>query len=85
MEDIKKMNDIYKWKKISYLTVKFKIEDWFYAKTPDVEKNFPFSPNAKFTLLDVLNTRHTVEMESFDEKEIPNIVNHPNPPEDLST
>ena len=43
-------NEVVKWKKKTYIDAEIIVEDWFYAKTPDLSDNkvFPFSPNAKF-------------------------------------
>lgn len=45
-------NEVVKWKKKTYIDAEIIVEDWFYAKTPDLSDNkvFPFSPNAKFRI-----------------------------------
>ena len=37
-------NEVVKWKKKTYIDAEIIVEDWFYAKTPDMSDNkvFPF-------------------------------------------
>ena len=56
-------NEVVKWKKKTYIDAEIIVEDWFYAKTPDLSDNkvFPFSPNAKFRINSHNVKRSTVE------------------------
>ena len=60
------MSDLHRWKKQSYLTVRVKVIDTFYAKTPDLSgtSDYPFSPQAKVKILDMKVDRHTIEMDT---------------------
>jgi len=60
------MTEIHRWKKKSYLTVKIKVDDTFYAKTPDLSgtSEYPFSPDAKVKIIEMKFDRHTIEMDT---------------------
>ena len=59
---MKKMsNEVKRWKKKTYMNVDILMEDTFYAKTPDVNKEFPPSSKAIFTILENREKRSTLE------------------------
>lgn len=64
------MTDLHKWRKKSYLTVKVRIDDTFFAKTPDLNgyKEYPFSLDAKIKIMDIRSDRHTIEMDTDQNK-----------------
>ncbi len=60
------MTEIHKWRKKSYLTVKIKVDDTFFAKTPDLSgsSEYPFTIDAKVKIIDMKFDRHTIEMDT---------------------
>ncbi len=54
-------NDIKRWKKKTWLNVDVLYEDEFYARTPDLEKTFPATVKAKYTIVGQNTTRSTLE------------------------
>lgn len=66
------MTEIHKWRKKSYLTVKIKVDDSFFAKTPDLSgsSEYPFTIDAKVKLIDMKFDRHTIEMDTNLDKPI---------------
>ena len=58
----KKMNnEVKRWKKKTYMNVDILMEDTFYARTPDLNKEFPPSSKATFTILENRDKRSTLE------------------------
>lgn len=55
------MSSVKRWKKKTYMTVDVLLEDEFYAKTPDLDKTFPPSNKAKWTVVEQKDTRSTLE------------------------
>ena len=53
-------NDIKRWKKKTWLNVDVLDEDEFYARTPDLEKTFPATVKAKYTIVGQNTTRSTL-------------------------
>lgn len=53
--------EVKKWKKKTYINADILMEDTFYAKTPDLNANFPPSNKAVFTVLEKRETRSTLE------------------------
>lgn len=75
-------NEVKKWKKISYIEADIVVEDWFYAKTPDLRdsENYAFSPKAKFKFSSVATKHSTIEQINPNEdknEEISKEVNEP--------
>jgi len=60
------MSDLHRWKKKSYLTVKIRIDDIFFAKTPDLSgsSEYPFTVDAKVKIMDMKVDRHTIETDT---------------------
>ncbi len=54
-------NEVKKWKKKTYMNVDILMEDTFYARTPDVSKEYPPSTKAVFTILEHREKRSTLE------------------------
>jgi len=54
-------NEVKKWKKKTYMNVDILMEDIFYARTPDVSKEYPPSTKAVFTILEHREKRSTLE------------------------
>ena len=57
------MNDniVKKWKKKTWINADILFEDEFYAKTPDLNKTFPPSIKATYTVIGQNSTRSTLE------------------------
>ena len=55
------MSTVKRWKKKTYMTVDVLLEDEFYAKTPDLDRSFPPSNKAKWTVIEQKDTRSTLE------------------------
>jgi hypothetical protein len=55
------MSTVKRWKKKTYMSVDVLLEDEFYAKTPDLDRSFPPSSKAKWTVLEQKDTRSTLE------------------------
>ena len=53
--------EIKRWKKRIYLNVDILIEDEFYAKTPQMNKDYPITDKAKHTIIGTNNKRSTIE------------------------
>ena len=64
------MTDLHKWRKKSYLTVKIKVDDSFSAKTPDLSgsSEYPFTSDAKVKIMEMKVDRHTIEMDTNQDK-----------------
>ncbi len=61
--------EVKKWKKKTYISADILMEDVFYAKTPNLNLNFPPSNKAIFTVLEKRETRSTLEeIDETDEK-----------------
>lgn len=60
------MSEMHKWRKKSYLTVKIRVDDSFFAKTPDLSgsSEYPFTSDAKVKIMDMKFDRHTIEMDT---------------------
>lgn len=54
-------NSVKKWKKKTYMNVDVLLEDTFYAKTPDLDRDFPPSNKALFTIIERKEERSTLE------------------------
>jgi len=54
-------NEVKRWKKKTWLNVDVLYEDEFYARTPDLEQNFPATVKAKYTIVGQNTTRSTLE------------------------
>lgn len=65
-----KMSEMHKWKKKSYLTVKIRVDDTFFAVTPDLSgtSEYPFTHDAKVKIMDMKVDRHTIEMDTNQDK-----------------
>tara|TARA_R100001443_G_scaffold82281_2_gene89239 strand:- start:1714 stop:1962 length:249 start_codon:yes stop_codon:yes gene_type:complete len=81
------MSSVKRWKKKTYMSVDVLLEDEFYAKTPDLDKTFPPSNKAKWTVIEQKDTRSTLEELPIEEekneetpKENPSM-DKPTPPE----
>ena len=53
--------EIKRWKKRTYLNVDILIEDEFYAKTPQMNKDYPITDKAKHTIIGTNTKRSTIE------------------------
>ena len=64
------MNDniVKKWKKKTWINADILFEDEFYAKTPDLNKTFPPSIKATYTVIGQNSTRSTLEELPIDNK-----------------
>jgi hypothetical protein len=64
------MNDniVKKWKKKTWINADILFEDEFYAKTPDLNKTFPPSIKATYTVIGQNSTRSTLEELLIDNK-----------------
>ena len=64
------MNDniVKKWKKKTWINADILFEDEFYAKTPDLNKTFPQSIKATYTVIGQNSTRSTLEELPIDNK-----------------
>lgn len=64
------MNDniVKKWKKKTWINADILFEDEFYAKTPDLNKTFPPSIKASYTVIGQNSTRSTLEELPIDNK-----------------
>ena len=60
------MTEIHKLRNKIYLTVKIKVDDSFFAKTPDLSgsSEYPFTIDAKVKIIDMKFDRHTIEMDT---------------------
>jgi hypothetical protein len=54
-------NIVKKWKKKTWINADILFEDEFYARTPDLNKSFPPSVNATYTVVAQNTTRSTLE------------------------
>lgn len=54
-------NIVKKWKKKTWINADILFEDEFYARTPDLDKSFPPSVNATYTVIAQNTTRSTLE------------------------
>lgn len=54
-------NIVKKWKKKTWINADILFEDEFYARTPDLNKSFPPSVNATYTVVTQNTTRSTLE------------------------
>jgi hypothetical protein len=73
------MSEMHKWKKTTYLTIKVKVNDTFFAKTPDLRDSseYPFSTDAKVKIMETKFDRHTIEMDTNLDKPTPKNDNPP--------
>ena len=55
------VNVVKKWKKKTYINADILYEDVFYARTPDLERSFPPTVNATYTVVHHNETRSTLE------------------------
>ena len=54
-------NEVKRWKIKTYKNVDVLFEDIFYARTPDMNKTYPPTPKATYTIISENNMRSTVE------------------------
>ena len=54
-------NEVKRWKIKTYKNVDVLFEDVFYARTPDMNKTYPPTPKATYTIISENNMRSTVE------------------------
>jgi len=54
-------NEVKRWKKKTWKNVDVLLEDTFYARTPDLGKDFAPTPNAKYEVISENEVRSTVE------------------------
>ena len=62
------VNIVKKWKKKTWINADILFEDEFYAKTPDLNKTFPPSIKATYTVIGQNSTRSTLEELPIDNK-----------------
>ena len=67
------MSTVKRWKKKTYMTVDVLLEDEFYAKTPDLDRSFPPSNKAKWTVIEQKDTRSTLEELPIDQSKPPEV------------
>lgn len=53
--------EVKKWKKKTYMNVDILMEDIFYARTPDINNEYPPSTKAVFTIIEHREKRSTLE------------------------
>lgn len=53
--------EVKKWKKKTYMNVDILMEDTFYARTPDINNEYPPSTKAVFTIIEHREKRSTLE------------------------
>ena len=67
-----------KWKKKTWINADILHEDIFYARTPDLERNFPPTVNSTFKIIGESSKRSTLEelpLDPLPEEKVPNNTN----------